>query len=104
MSSSFVIPLSALFTSKGECVVGWKTETVFCPDYGYDGLDNPIISRMNVVLVHTITINGINSFEVHPEFHTEANGSTSIRSVSFTGFKHTCKQLQDDLGITVDIE
>lgn len=104
MSSSFVIPLSALFSPAGECVVGWKTETVFYPDHGYDWLDNPIISRMNVVLVHTITVNGINRFEVHPEFHTEADGSTSIRSVSFTGFKNTCKQLQDDLGITVDID
>ena len=103
MSSSFVIPFSALFDEDGDLLVGWETEQKFAPDHSYDFREVLHVSRMTTCLVHHIKVQG-ELFEVGVTTETDEDGMQVLTCVSFSGFHATCKRLQTLLDISVEID
>jgi hypothetical protein len=103
MSSSFVIPLSALFDQDGDILVEFGTERMFYAEPGYDFAGNTYTKRIMTALRHYIRVRG-ERFDVHPVFKKEEDGSETLDSVTFSGFHSTCVKLQELLEISVDID
>lgn len=102
MSSSFVIPLSALFDRDGDILVEFNTERMFYAEPGYDFAGNRYTKRITTSLRHYIRVRG-ERFDVYPIFKKEEDGSETLESVTFMGFYATCVKLQQLLEISVDI-
>ena len=102
MSSSFVIPLSAIFDERGSLLVGWRTDIRLCPDHSYDAFDNPFVKRIVTCFVHEICVKG-EWFEIDLVIEKDTDGTDVLKLISFSGFKSTCEYLQHLLGISVEI-
>ena len=102
MSSSFVIPLSALFDTDGDPLVRWNAQVSFYPEQAYDAVGNSKLRRIPTFTSYTIGVGG-EEFEVWPQIEIEEDGVPVIKSVSFSGFYGTCQRLQSLLEISVEI-
>lgn len=104
MSSSFIIPLEAVFTEDAELSVRYRTEQVFSPVFGYDAFGKRHIASIATNTVHSINAAG-RWFEVYPmTVVDQLTGLTEVTGFSFSGFEQTCKDLQEGLGISVELD